>query len=148
MWPISQPPQEKMLQTMGSQHVDVFFVIYGHWFLHLSKLVCFHDLTPFCGVRKCSKRIFMSWLCIVLQEETFNSELFPMDFINSEKPSNTLFRFIYLYFMFMGVSPACMSVHHVYAWYLRTSEEGIGSPGTGVTYEWATMCAGNQSSAF
>lgn len=33
----------------------------------------------------------------------------------------------------MSILPACMHVHHVHAWYLQRSEEGIGSPRTRVT---------------
>lgn len=29
--------------------------------------------------------------------------------------------------------PACMSLHHMRVWYPQKPEEGVGSPGTGVT---------------
>ena len=35
--------------------------------------------------------------------------------------------------MCLSVLPACVYVYHVSAWYLQKSEEGIKSPGTGVT---------------
>lgn len=37
-----------------------------------------------------------------------------------------------MYFMRMGIFPACMSVHHMHARSLQRSEEGIESPGTRV----------------
>jgi hypothetical protein len=35
--------------------------------------------------------------------------------------------------MYMSVLSACVSVHHMHAWCPQRPEEGIGSPGTGVT---------------
>lgn len=31
----------------------------------------------------------------------------------------------------MNVLPMCMYVYHMHAWYLKTSEVGVGFPGTG-----------------
>lgn len=33
----------------------------------------------------------------------------------------------------LGVLPALCKIHHVYTWYLRWLEDGVRSPGTGVT---------------
>lgn len=46
----------------------------------------------------------------------------------------TVFLFFKFYFCIMCayVLPAYMCAHHMSAWCLRRSEEGIGSPGTGV----------------
>ena len=35
--------------------------------------------------------------------------------------------------MCMGILPVCMSVDHIYTWFLWGPEEDIGSPRTGVT---------------
>lgn len=34
--------------------------------------------------------------------------------------------------MYTGVLATCFSMHFVYAWYPLRSEEGVGSPGTGL----------------
>lgn len=48
-------------------------------------------------------------------------------------PQLVLFkRLIYFYVMFKHVFLACISVPYLYSWCLWMSEEGIGSPGTGV----------------
>jgi hypothetical protein len=45
----------------------------------------------------------------------------------------------------MNVSPICICVHHTHALYLKWSEEGIRSPGTGVTGGCEPLCGvGNQ----
>jgi hypothetical protein len=36
-------------------------------------------------------------------------------------------------FMSVGVLPTCMSMHHMYAWCLRSPEESISFAGPGVT---------------
>lgn len=41
------------------------------------------------------------------------------------------------YLIYMSVSPSCMYMHHMHAWYPERSEEGFEFPGTGV------MDAGN-----
>lgn len=43
------------------------------------------------------------------------------------------------YFSWMGIVPACISLHHICAWFLQKSEEGIWSSGTGVAQLWAAM---------
>jgi hypothetical protein len=40
-----------------------------------------------------------------------------------------------------GVLPACMSVHHIHAWWLqRPEEKSIDSSGTGVADSWEASC--------
>jgi hypothetical protein len=41
--------------------------------------------------------------------------------------------------MSFGVLPACMPVYHMHTRCLQSLEEGIGSPGTGVRWLWATI---------
>jgi E3 ubiquitin-protein ligase NEDD4 len=40
----------------------------------------------------------------------------------------------------MSVLPACMSVHHMHTWCLWRPEEGVGSPGIGVTDSCELPC--------
>lgn len=47
-------------------------------------------------------------------------------------PIKLLFVFLFHYFMYMGVSPVCMSVYHMRVC-LQRPEESAGSPGTGGT---------------
>jgi hypothetical protein len=42
--------------------------------------------------------------------------------------------------MYMGVLPACMSLHHECGWSAWGSEESIRSPGPGVTYGCEPPC--------
>lgn len=40
----------------------------------------------------------------------------------------------------MNILPLRMSVHYMSVWCPRRPEEGIGSPGTGVTDDWESPC--------
>jgi hypothetical protein len=54
-----------------------------------------------------------------------------------------IYIFIYLnfiYFMGMSVLSTYMFIHHVHAWCLRGPEEGVGSPGAGVTDHKESPC--------
>lgn len=42
--------------------------------------------------------------------------------------------------MCMGVFPTFMSVHHMHAWYMQRPQEGIGSPGTGLSDGFDFSC--------
>lgn len=42
--------------------------------------------------------------------------------------------------MCLIILPACMYVNHVYAWCPQRSDEGVGSPGTGVTGGFKFLC--------
>lgn len=45
----------------------------------------------------------------------------------------------------MGIWSACMTVHHIFAWFLRRPEEGIGSPETQVREGCQLPCEGWES---
>lgn len=47
--------------------------------------------------------------------------------------ANTLFKNVFLFYAHMGVFPACVSLHHIYAWLPGKPEEGISYLGTGGT---------------
>ena len=45
---------------------------------------------------------------------------------------NIYTKFLDLFILFMSVFPACLSVHHMCAWYQWRSEEGVRAPGSGI----------------
>lgn len=51
----------------------------------------------------------------------------------------THFLFKFLHFLYVGVLPTYLLVHHSGAWYLCWPEEGIRSPGIGVKQLWTSM---------
>lgn len=66
----------------------------------------------------------------------FSGLLLPL-LINGKYNAHAKFFFLnsfaYFHFMHMSVLPSCMSMHLLCTWYPRRPEEGIGSPGAGVT---------------
>lgn len=52
-----------------------------------------------------------------------------------QKPQTTSLSILfdgYIYFMCLGVGPACMCAHPVHAWYLVVARRWCGSHGTGL----------------
>lgn len=66
-----------------------------------------------------------------------------MTWVSYLSESYVIFNFLnILYFMCMNALLADMSVHHICAWFPRRSEEGVGSPGTGVTVVMGSVHVG------
>lgn len=59
---------------------------------------------------------------------------------NSEKLTSLCCLFLLKNNLCMSVLPACIHMHHVYAWHLPRQKEGIGSPVTGVKDHYCLLC--------
>lgn len=68
--------------------------------------------------------------------------LLSFTFSQIEPVPQLLFFLRYIYFTLTCISVllACMSVHHIHAWCLLRSKEGIGSPGSEITDGCELLC--------